>query len=104
MQSFANIAIIGAVLGSIVLLLQSGNQRLIAIVALIVSGIEALMAFGIMSVAFARFRIDVVLPALLLIAGIVLWARAKEKSGVTAATVVTLVGVAQVINALHILS
>ena len=68
------------------------------------AGIEALLAFGLMSLSLAKFRIDVILPALLLIAGAIAWARSSGKHAITAGTLVTLVGALQLAAALHVLS
>ncbi|HSN26461.1 MAG TPA: hypothetical protein VLT45_09250 [Kofleriaceae bacterium] len=93
--------IVVAFVSSIVLLLQS--ERTVALVAVVASGIETLLAFGLMSLSLARFRVDVVLPALLAIAGLVAWARSSGKHVVTAATLVACVGTLQLLEALRIL-
>ena len=97
-----NALVIVAFVSSIVLLLQS--ERTIALIALVASGIETLLVFGLMSLSLARFRVDVVLPALLAIAGAIAWARASGKHVVTAATLVACVGTLQLLEALRILS
>ncbi len=93
--------VVVAFVSSIVLLLQS--ERTVSLVAVIASGVETLLVFGLMSLSLARFRIDVVLPALLAIAGAVAWARAASKHVITAATLVTCVGTLQLLEALRIL-
>ena len=93
--------VVVAFASSIVLLLQS--DRPVALVAVVASGIETLLVFGLMSLSLARFRIDVVLPALLAIAGIVAWARSTTKHVITAATLVACVGALQLLEALRIL-
>lgn len=94
--------VVVALVSSIVLLLQK-SERTIALVAVIASGVEALLAFGLMSLSLAKFRIDVILPALLLIAGAVAWARSSGKHAITAGTLVALVGALQLAGALHVL-
>lgn len=94
--------IVVALVSSIVLLLGK-SERTIAIIAVLAAGIEALLAFGLMSLSLAKFRIDVILPALLLIAGAIAWARSSGKHAVTAGTLVTLVGALQLAGALHLL-
>ncbi len=93
--------VIVAFVSSIVLLLQS--ERTVALVAVVASGIETLLVFGLMSLSLARFRVDVVLPALLAIAGVIAWARSAGKHVVTAATLVACVGTLQLLEALRIL-
>ncbi|MBV8761066.1 MAG: hypothetical protein JO257_27470 [Deltaproteobacteria bacterium] len=96
-----NALVVVAFISSIVLLLQS--ERTIALIATVASGIETLLVFGLMSLSLVRFRIDVVLPALLAIAGGIAWARASGKHVITAATLVTCVGTLQLLEALRIL-
>ena len=93
--------IVVAFASSILLLLQS--ERTVSLVAVFASGIETLLAFGLMSLSLARFRVDVVLPALLAIAGVVAWARSSTKHVITAATLVACVGTLQLLEALRIL-
>lgn len=95
--------IVVALVSSVVLLLEK-SERTISLVAVIAAGVEALLAFGLMSLSVAKFRIDVVLPALLLIAGAIAWARSSGKHAITAGTLVTLVGALQLAAALHLLS
>jgi hypothetical protein len=92
--------VIVALVSSIVLLLQS--ERTVSLVAVIASGLEALLVFGLMSLSVAKFRVDVILPALLAIAGVISWARASTKHVITAATLVSCVGVLQLLGALGI--
>ena len=94
--------IVVAFASSIMLLMQS--ERTVSLVAVFASGIETLLAFGVMSLSLARFRVDVVLPALLAIAGVVAWARASSKHVITAAALVACVGTLQLLQALRILS
>lgn len=93
--------VVVAFASSIALLLQS--DRAVALVAVVASGIETLLVFGLMSLSLARFRVDVVLPALLAIAGAVAWARSSGKHVITAATLVTCVGTLQLLETLRIL-
>lgn len=94
------VLVVVALVSSILLLLQS--ERTVSIVAVIASGIEALLVFGLMSLSLTTFRIDVVLPAVLTVAGVIAWARASTKHVITAASLVTCVGVLQLLQALHI--
>ena len=94
--------IVVALVSSVVLLLEK-SERTISLVAVLASGVEALLAFGLMSLSVAKFRIDVVLPALLVIAGAIAWARSSGKHAITAGALVTLVGALQLGHALHLL-
>lgn len=94
--------IVVALVSSIVLLLQN-SERTISLVAVIASGVEALLAFGLMSLSLAKFRIDVILPALLVVAGVIAWTRSSTKHTITAATLVAIVGALQLAGALHLL-
>ncbi len=94
--------IVVALVSSIVLLLEK-SERTISLIAVIASGVETLLAFGLMSLSLAKFRIDVILPALLAVSGVVAWARSSTKHAITAAALVTVVGALQLGEALHLL-
>jgi hypothetical protein len=94
--------IVVALVSSVVLLLEK-SERTISLVALIAAGIDALLAFGLMSLSLARFRIDVMLPGLLVVCGVIAWARSSSKSAITAATLLTVVGGLQLGGVLHML-
>jgi hypothetical protein len=85
------VLILSALISALVLALNRGD-RIFPIVALIATGLQAAIHFGILSLSVAKFRIDVILPALLVIAGGVCWARASRKPTVTAATVLFAIG------------
>ncbi len=89
-----------AVACSIVLLLQH-KARLFPIVALVASGIELLMSLGILHLSVGSFSLLLVLGAALVVAGIGVYLRASAKPVVSAATVITLLGLLQVTSALH---
>jgi hypothetical protein len=93
--------VVVALVSSIVLLLNK-SDRLFPLIATVVAGIEAALVFGVMSLSLAKFRIDVILPALLLVAGAVCWSRSSGKSNTTAATLVTMVGLLQLLMALRL--
>ena len=99
--SFGTALVVVALVGSIVLLLNK-SDRLWPMVATIVAGIEALLVFGIVTMSVAKFRIDVILPALLLIAGGICWSRSSGKGTTTAATCVALVAALQLMFALRL--
>jgi len=97
---FATVLIAMLVTASVVLVLQPGD-RLFPIIAAVAAGLEALIAFHIISLSSARFRVDAILPAILVLAGAVCWARAGTKSTITAASAVVLLGALQLARALH---
>ena len=80
-------------------LVFQGGDRLFPVLAVVASGIEAAIGFGIMSISVAKYRIDVILPALLVIAAVMCWTRASAKGAVTAATCAALVGAVQLLVA-----
>jgi hypothetical protein len=91
---FGTVLVLTTVLASFVLLFQ-GSERTFPTIAVIASGLQALMIFGVLTLTLTKFRVDVILPALLVIAGAVCWARTSTKGGITAATVVAFSGAAQ---------
>jgi hypothetical protein len=91
-----------ALISAIVLLLQK-TERTVPVVAVLAAGIEALLAFGLMSLSLAKFRVDVVLPAVLAVTGVIAWARSSTKHTITASTLVAAVGAIQLIGALHLM-
>ena len=90
-----------ALVASVILVLQ-GSERLIPLIALVACALEAASAFHVLQLSSPRIRIDVILPAVLAIAGAIAWARSATKPAATAATVVTLVGVIQLLHALRV--
>ena len=86
-----------------VYLLLNKSDRMFPTLAVLASGIQLLMAFGLMSLTLAKFRVDVILPVVLVVAGLVCWSRMSTKGAITAATIVTLMGATQLLGALRIL-
>ena len=89
-----------ALVASVILVLQ-GGERLIPLIALLACALEAASAFHVLTLSSPRIRIDVILPAVLALAGGIAWARSSPKAAATASTVVALVGVVQLLHALH---
>jgi hypothetical protein len=85
-------------------LLANGGDRMFPTLATIASGVQLLMVFGLMSLSLAKFRIDVILPAILVLAGIVCWMRFSTKGTTTASTLIALIAAMELVGALHILS
>ncbi|HEY1557122.1 MAG TPA: hypothetical protein VGF94_19940 [Kofleriaceae bacterium] len=101
--SFGHALVGSALVASIVLLLHR-EDRLFPALALVASGLEALMVFHVIELSSGKLRIDAILPALLMIAGAVCWARDDTKPSITAATVATLVGALQLLLAFSVMS
>jgi len=100
---FTTALIVTALIAAVVLVLDRGD-RLFPILALIACGIEALLLFHVIELSSNKFRIDVILAALMTVAGGVCWFRSGGKSAVTAATLVTLVGAIQLLYGLRFLT
>jgi hypothetical protein len=99
--SFPTALVVSALIGSIVLVLNRGD-RLWPVIAAVAAGIEALMVFNLLQLSLAKFRIDVILPGVLLVAGALCWSKSSSKSTITAATVVALVAIIQLAGAIHL--
>lgn len=100
---FGTALVVLALVASLVLTF-AGGARMVPAIALVVCVIEALIAFGLIKISSPKLRIDVILPALLAIVGGVCWSRATAKAAVSAATTVTLIGLIQLVRALHVFS
>ena len=92
---------VAALAGAIVLIATS-HARLGAIVAAIAAGIDVLIRLGIVHIGVSGISLGLVIGLLLAIPGVICWMRVSSKTGVSAATVVALVGVLKVVIALGI--
>jgi hypothetical protein len=81
---------------SVVLLLTSASRALPAI-ALIASGLEALMALGYVRVGVAGVPLGLALGLGLAIPGLLAWFRASGKAAIASASIVAFIGVLQVL-------
>ena len=97
-------ALVVIAFASAALLLAQSSERLFAGLAFIAAGVEVLLVFHLMTLSVAKLRIDVILPALLVVGGGMAWYRTTEKSHVTASTLITVVGLMQLLEALRVLS
>ena len=95
-------ALIGTALAAAIYRLLNKSDRMFPTIAVIASGIELLLVLGVMSLSLTKFRVDVILPALLVLSGAICWSRSSEKGSITAATGLTLTGAIQLFLALHI--
>lgn len=100
---FSTALIVCALIASLILALHGGGARLIPMIALVASAIEALTAFRVIQLSSGRFRIDVILAAVLVVTGVICWSRSSTKSTTTASTVVAIVGLIQLLRGIHVL-
>jgi len=98
---FGTALIVCALIASVVLALHSG-ARIIPAIALVACAIEALIAFRVIQLSSPRLRIDVVLPAVLVVTGGICWSRSASKSAITASTVLTIIGMVQLLLAIRV--
>ncbi len=91
--------LIGAALAASIFLLLHKSDRMVPTIAALAAGVELLLAMGIMSLSVPVVRIDVILPAVLLVAGLACWARASDKGSITAASGLGMVGALQLMLA-----
>ncbi len=95
--------VVTTLVASLYLLLHK-SDRMVPTVAVIAAAIQALIVFGLMSLSLAKFRIDVILPAVLTVAGAVCWGKESTKGTITAATLLTAIGAMELLLALRIFS
>lgn len=98
---FGTALIVCALIASVLLVLQ-GGERLVPLIALVACAIDALIVFRVIHLSSEKLRIDVILPAILVVTGGICWARSASKTAVTASTVIALVGLIQLLRALHV--
>ncbi len=90
---------VAALVGTLALLL-SGQSRVLATIALVAAGLEVAMAFGVLRLHLAGVPLGLVLGLALAIPGLLAWLRVSAKTAISAAAIVALVGVLQVLHAL----
>ena len=98
-MTVGTLLVLSAVLGSVVLVAQS-TARLFPLVALVASGVEALLAFKVIHISVSGINLLFILALALVVGGGASWMNATAKHAVTAATVVTVVGAVQVLGSL----
>ncbi|TMQ03251.1 MAG: hypothetical protein E6J90_08760 [Deltaproteobacteria bacterium] len=99
---FGTALVVCALIASVILVLQ-GGERLIPLIALVACAIEALIEFHVIRLSSPKIRIDAILPAVICVTGGIAWARSTTKAAITAATVVALAGLIQLLFALGML-
>jgi hypothetical protein len=91
--------IVLGLVASLVLVAQS-RSRLFAIIAVVASGLEALLHFHVVRFGVRGVPLDLVLGGALAVAGAILYTKVTAKTGIACATAVALVGAVQVLGAL----
>ena len=103
MHAHTSTALIVTALVAAAYLLTGKIERLYPGIAVVVAGLETLIALKILTMSLKTFRIDLGLSGVLAVAGALCWWKASTKGAVSAAAVVTLIGVVQFLTALHVL-
>ena len=98
-MSIATLLVLTAVVSSVVLVTQA-TARLWPLVALVASGLEALLAFGVVRFSVAGLNVGFVLAVALLVGAGASWMTAGSKAAVTAATAAAMVGALQLSSAI----
>jgi hypothetical protein len=96
-----HVALAVAALAASAVLLFSTVGRPLAVVAVIASGLEVAMALGALRLHVAGLPLGLVLGLALAVPGLLAWLRAASKPAVSAAAVVALAGVLQVVVAVQ---
>jgi hypothetical protein len=94
--------VLAAVGGSVVALVQH-RERLFPVLALVASGLAALMLLGVVNLSVKGFPIMAILGGLMLVTGGVIWARGAGKWVITGATVIALVGLLEILRFLNVM-
>jgi hypothetical protein len=98
MLTVAKLTVLLAVAAS--LLLFARRREPFAIAALVASGAEALIAFGILKLHISGIPLGLILAGTLTAGAIGAWLRTNDKTAVTAASVAAVIGGLQVLGAL----
>jgi hypothetical protein len=101
-MTLPTLLIILALVGSAVLMAQY-RPVIFPLIALIVSGFEALMSFHLVQLSVARVPLALVFGIALTFAGVAVHIKATTKISVSAATIIAIVGALQTLSALHFL-
>ncbi|HSN13544.1 MAG TPA: hypothetical protein VLT61_02875 [Anaeromyxobacteraceae bacterium] len=87
---------VAAFAASVLLFIAHANRGL-ALIALVASGLEVAMAFGLLALHLSiSVPLQLVLGALIAVPAVLIWLRVSSKTAISAATVLALVGVLQV--------
>ncbi|MDC0667887.1 hypothetical protein [Nannocystis radixulma] len=97
-MNVATVLVLAALSASILLFLRT-RPRLLPILALVGSGVQALMLFKVVSLGGTGLPLALLLGGLLAASGVLLYLRVSSKPLIAAATVVAMVGAIQVLSA-----
>lgn len=100
--NMVNLMVLAALAASLLLLFRSA-ERVPAVIAVIASGIQALIALRLVTF-HGPPHLGTLLAAALAGAGAWAWSRAGSRPAVTAATVVAFIGVVQLLVALRLMA
>jgi hypothetical protein len=90
-MSVPTLLVLAALLASL-LALATSAARPWALLGLAASGLDVALRFRVVHLDIPHVQLVLILPALLALAGGVVWARASTKTVITAGTVMTLAG------------
>ncbi|HEU0029646.1 MAG TPA: hypothetical protein VFQ53_03360 [Kofleriaceae bacterium] len=99
---FGTALVIVGLIAALLLALERGD-RAFPVIAALTAILETLIQLGIVSIAAGKWRMDVILPAILVVCGGLSLARASVKSATIAATLLLSVGLIQLCFALGVL-
>jgi hypothetical protein len=94
--------VVVAIVSSVMLFLNRGD-KVFPVIAVVAAGLAALIAFKVISLSVGKFRIDVILPALMAVSAGACWMRSSDKTIVTASTVLGCASMIMLLSALSIL-
>jgi hypothetical protein len=96
-----HVALAVSALAASAILFLSRVARPLAALALLASGLEVAMAFGLLRLHVAGVPLGLVLGLALAVPGVLAWFRASSKPAVSAAAIVAFAGVLQVFVSLN---
>ncbi len=96
-----HVALAVSALAASVLLLVFSQQRTLALVALVASGVEVAIQLGLLRLAISGVPLGLVLGLALAVPGLFAWFRATAKGAVSAAALVAFTGALQVLVYMH---
>jgi hypothetical protein len=95
-----HVALAASALAASAILVLTQVARPLAVIALVASGLEVAMAFGLLRLHVTNAPLGLVLGLALAVPGALAWLRASSKAAVSAAAIVAFTGVLQVFVAL----
>lgn len=96
-----HVALAVSALAASAALFLAGHSRALAAIALLASGLEVAMAFGVLRLSVAGLPLGLALGLALAVPGLLAWLRASAKSAVSAAAIVSFAGALQIFVALN---